>query len=145
MWKSVTIHSYTNVINLPLYVLNRSTVFIKQENMYFKDIKWKLLLLMQFENSRIIGCSKLLVILSYLYLDLPWGLVLTEFPTEIQVLLSFLWHIVKHASYSSNLSTGSQAGLCFSSPVSICLFNIQPLLTFLHRLPHEPEYAPFLW
>ena len=56
--------------------------------MYFKNIRLKLLKLVNVHTGRTIGCSKLLVILSYLYLGLPGGLILSEIPTHIQVLVS---------------------------------------------------------
>jgi len=92
-------YTYTNVVSLPLYMLSRSSVFTEQQSMHFKDIRLKLLKLMHIHTSRTVGCSKLLVMLSYLYLRFPEGLVLSEIPTKIQVLVS-LWHIVKYKVYS---------------------------------------------
>jgi hypothetical protein len=54
--------------------------------MHFKDIWLKLIKLRPIHTSRRVGCSELLVILSYLYLSLPGGIVLSEIPTKIQVL-----------------------------------------------------------
>jgi len=69
-------------------MLSRSSVFTEQQSMHFKDIRLKLLKLMHIHTSRTVGCSKLLVMLSYLYLRFPEGLVLSEIPTKIQVLVS---------------------------------------------------------
>jgi len=71
-----------------MYMLSRSTVFTEQQKMYFKVTRLKLLKLMHINTNRTVGCSKLLVILPYLYLGLPRGIVLSEIPTEFQVLFS---------------------------------------------------------
>jgi len=70
-------------------------MFTEQQNTYLKDVRLKLIKLMHIHTSRKVGCSKLLVILSYLYLCLPGGLVPLEIPTKFQVLVS-LRHIVKY-------------------------------------------------